>query len=252
MPSGLRTLYGARRTESRERGIDVRDSFTQRRAALDRSYRKLVGRRNASVPLGNGVYRRYRHPVLTPDHVPLTWRYDFSRTTNPFFMERLGVNATFNAGAIRHNDAYCLICRVEGYDRKSFFAVARSKTGTDHFVFDNTPIALDEYAERATNVYDMRLTRHEDGWIYGLFCVERPDPRAARGDTSSAVATAGIVRSRDLVGWERLPDLATTAAQQRNVVLHPEIRRRPLSPLHAAPGRLHLRGNPVGDLLGIR
>jgi 4-O-beta-D-mannosyl-D-glucose phosphorylase len=163
--------------------------------------------------------------VLTAEHTPLEWRYDVDPRTNPFFMERLPVNAVFNAGAIRWDGHYCLVCRVEGADRKSFFAVARSKTGTDRFRFDELPILLPETDDPDINVYDMRLTAHQDGWVYGIFCSERKDPKAPPGDTSSAVAAAGIVRTRDLVSWERLPDVATQSPQQRNVTLHPELYR---------------------------
>ena len=181
---------------------------------LDRLNRPLEG-------VGNGLYERYRHPVLTAAHTPLTWRYDLDPRTNPYLMERFGINAVFNSGAIKWEDKYVLVARVEAADRKSFFAVAESPRGVDHFRFRERPLNLPEWGEPATNVYDMRLTRHEDGWIYGLFCVERKDPAAAPGDLSSAVAACGIARTRDLVSWERLPDLKS-ASQQRNVVLHPE------------------------------
>jgi 4-O-beta-D-mannosyl-D-glucose phosphorylase len=197
--------------------------YAERRAALERSYRALVERRNEPVLPGNGIYRRYRFPVLTADHVPLEWRYDYDPGANPFFSERLAVNAVFNAGAIRLNGEYCLACRVEGADRKSFFAVARGASGVDGFHFDPRPILLAETQDPDVNVYDMRLTLHEDGWIYGIFCTERKDPGAPRGDTSSAVASAGIARTRDLISWERLPDLITRSPQQRNVALHPEL-----------------------------
>jgi 4-O-beta-D-mannosyl-D-glucose phosphorylase len=198
------------------------ESFDRRKAALERAHRALVDKKNEPCEPGNGVFTRYRDPVLTADHAPLEWRYDLNPRTNPRFMERLAVNAVFNAGAIKWGDRYCLVCRVEGADRKSFFAVARSSTGIDRFRFDELPLLLPETEDPDINVYDMRLTLHEDGWVYGIFCSERKDPHAAFGDTSSAVATAGIVRTRDLVSWERLPDLVTRSAQQRNVTLHPE------------------------------
>ena len=167
----------------------------------------------------NGIFDRYENPVLTNEHIPLDWRYDLNEETNPYLLERIGVNAVFNSGAIYLNGKYVLVARVEGYDRKSFFAVARSENGIDNFVFDKYPVRLPKYGEDDTNVYDMRLTQHEDGWIYGLFCSERKDK--AVDDTSSAVAKCGIVRTKDLINWDRLPDL-DTKYQQRNVVLHPE------------------------------
>lgn len=167
----------------------------------------------------NGIFDRYENPVLTNEHIPLEWRYDLNEETNPYLLERIGVNAVFNSGAIYLDGKYVLVARVEGYDRKSFFAVARSDNGVDNFVFDKYPVRLPKYGEDDTNVYDMRLTQHEDGWIYGLFCSERKDK--AVDDTSSAVAKCGIVRTKDLIKWERIPDL-DTRYQQRNVVLHPE------------------------------
>ncbi|MCE1252448.1 MAG: glycosidase [Anaerolineae bacterium] len=172
--------------------------------------------------LYNGIYERYLYPVLTAEHSPLSWRYDLNPQTNPFFMERLGINAVFNPGAIELNGKIMLVCRVEGWDRKSFFAVAESANGLDNFRFWEKPVCLPETEDPDTNVYDMRLVQHADGWIYGLFCTERKDPAAAPGDLSSAVAQAGICRTRDLKTWERLPDLKTGSPQQRNVVLHPE------------------------------
>jgi len=160
--------------------------------------------------------------VLTAAHVPLEWRYDFDPATNPRFLERLPVDAVFNSGAIEHDGRICLVARIEGGDRKSFFGVAASSSGTERFEFVGGPIVLPELDDPATNVYDMRLTRHEDGWIYGVFCVERQDPAAPRGDLSSAIAQCGLVRTRDLQTWERLPDIKSPSPQQRNVVLHPE------------------------------
>jgi 4-O-beta-D-mannosyl-D-glucose phosphorylase len=184
-------------------------------------HEKLVNRKNEKSEKGNGIFDRYVYPILTSEHAPLTWRYDFNPETNPFLMERIGVNATLNAGAMKWKGKYILVVRVEGNDRKSFFAIAESPNGIDNFRFWDEPVTLPETESPDTNVYDMRLTNHEDGWIYGVFCSERKDPNAAYGDLSSAVATAGIARTRDLIEWERLPDLKTKS-QQRNVVLHPE------------------------------
>jgi len=183
---------------------------------------KLIERRNKTVRDGNGVVDRWAHPVLTGAHAPLHWRYDLDPETNPLLLERLGVNAAFNVGAIEWEGRICLMARVEGADRKSFFAVAESDTGVDGFRFRDHPVVMPEADVPETNVYDMRLTQHEDGWIYGVFCAERRDPAAPPGDTSAAVAQAGIARTKDLVRWERLPDLVSRSAQQRNVVLHPE------------------------------
>jgi 4-O-beta-D-mannosyl-D-glucose phosphorylase len=161
--------------------------------------------------------------VLTGAHTPLYWRYDLDRRTNPFLQERLGVNCVFNVGAIEWQGKICLMARVEGNDRKSFFAVAESANGVDNFRFWDHPVVMPETDDPDTNVYDMRLTAHEDGWVYGIFCTERRDRKAPPGDTSAAVAQAGIARTKDLVRWERLPDLEAGSAQQRNVVLHPEL-----------------------------
>jgi 4-O-beta-D-mannosyl-D-glucose phosphorylase len=179
-------------------------------------------RRNRRRKDGNGVFDRWENPVLTAAHTPLFWRYDLDPRRNPFLQERLGINAVFNVGAIEWQEKVCLMARVEGQDRKSFFAVAESETGVDGFRFRDRPVVIPETDEPDTNVYDMRLTAHEDGWVYGIFCTERRDPQAPAGDTSAAVAQAGIARTRDLVRWERLPDLKSQSAQQRNVVLHPE------------------------------
>jgi len=184
-------------------------------------HRDLLSKKNEKSTNGNGIYDRYTNPILTADHTPLTWRYDFNSETNPFMMERIGINATLNAGAMKWKGKYILVVRVEGNDRKSFFAIAESPNGIDNFRFWDEPITLPETEDPDTNVYDMRLTAHEDGWIYGIFCSERKDPAAPYGDLSSAVATAGIARTKDLITWERLPDLKTKS-QQRNVVLHPE------------------------------
>jgi 4-O-beta-D-mannosyl-D-glucose phosphorylase len=197
--------------------------FTSRLHLLQTAHYELLQRPNQSEALGNGVYTRYAHPVLTAAHAPLTWRYDLNPVTNPFLMERIGVNGVFNAGAIKWQGRYLVVARVEGADRKSFFAVAESPNGIDNFRFWDHPVTMPETDEPDTNVYDMRLVAHEDGWVYGLFCTERRDPSAPEADQSAALAKCGIARTKDLVQWERLPDLTTTSAQQRNVVLHPEL-----------------------------
>ncbi|WP_121356255.1 glycoside hydrolase family 130 protein [Flavisolibacter nicotianae] len=197
-------------------------AFEKRLTELQTAYEQLVTRQNGKEMPGNGVYDRYRHPVLTAQHAPVFWRYDIDKKTNPYLMERFGINAAFNAGAIKLNGKYYLVARVEGADRKSFFAVAESPNGIDNFRFWDYPVQLPQTGEPDTNVYDMRLVQHEDGWIYGLFCTERKDPDAPAGDESAAIAQCGIVRTKDLVQWERLADLKTKSPQQRNVVLHPE------------------------------
>lgn len=196
-------------------------SFADRLDELTKAHAALIARPNHPVAAHNGIYRRWTHPVLTAEHAPLSWRYDLDPATNPFLMERLGINAAFNAGAIFKDGKYLLVVRVEGNDRKSFFAVAESDTGVDGFRFWDYPVAMPEAGEPDTNVYDMRLTAHEDGWIYGLFCTERKD-HSQPNDASAAVAQCGIARTHDLKSWERLPDLVTKSGQQRNVVLHPE------------------------------
>jgi 4-O-beta-D-mannosyl-D-glucose phosphorylase len=202
----------------------TRDLFRERLARLQAEHEALIKRRNVpDTAWSNGVFERFCHPVVTAAHTPLFWRYDLDPATNPYLMERMGINAAFNAGAIELDGRICLVCRVEGYDRKSFFAVAESENGVDNFTFWDYPIEIPETGEPDTNVYDMRLVRHQDGWIYGLFCTERPDPAAPPGDLSRAVAQGGIARTRDLRNWERLPDLKTRSPQQRNVVLHPEL-----------------------------
>jgi len=197
------------------------NSFEFRLAKLTELHEELITRRNRKIEPGNGIYHRYENPVLTGAHAPLAWRYDLNPATNPHLMERIGINAAFNAGAMKHDGKYLLVARVEGNDRKSFLAIAESLTGVDNFRFWDHPITMPETADPDINVYDMRLTKHEDGWIYGVFCSERKDPKAFLGDLSSAVATAGIARTHDLETWERLPDLISSS-QQRNVVLHPE------------------------------
>ena len=197
--------------------------FHRKLDQLQAEHRQLLERKNSIDPRWhNGLFDRYVHPVVSAAHTPLFWRYDFDPQRNPFLMERMGINGAFNTGAMEWNGKIILVLRVEGYDRKSFFAVAESASPVEGFRFWDYPLAMPETDVPDTNVYDMRLTHHEDGWIYGVFCTERKDPNAAPGDLSRAVAQAGIARTRDLVTWERLPDLQTTSAQQRNVVLHPE------------------------------
>ena len=197
-------------------------NFETRLAVLRQEHETLIALKNEPVLPGNGIFERFKNPVITASHIPLEWRYDLNPKTNPFLMERMGVNAAFNAGAIKFDGKYTLVVRVEGSDRKSFFALAQSSNGVDTFKFVGLPLLLDQNEEADVNVYDMRLTQHEDGWIYGLFCTERKDPHAPFGDTSMATAACGIVRTKDLQHWERLPDLVTKSPQQRNVLLHPE------------------------------
>ena len=196
--------------------------FKKRLEFLNEQHHALKIKKNEMVHESNGVYNRYKNPILTAGHTPLHWRYDFNPATNPFLMERFGINATLNAGAIKWNGKYALIARVEGADRKSFFAVADSYNGIDNFQFWDNPVTMPETDVPDTNIYDIRLVAHEDGWVYGVFCTERKDPGAPLGDYSSAIAQCGIARTKDLVTWQRLPDLKTPSAQQRNVVLHPE------------------------------
>lgn len=198
------------------------NTFEKRFKQIKSDQDKLMSRSNSIVEQGNGLYERYAFPVLTAAHVPLFWEYDLNPETNPFFMKRFGINATFNAGAIKFGGKYLLVARVEGYDRKSFFAVAESENGIDQFAFWDYPVDMPPADSPDVNVYDMRLTEHADGWIYGLFCTERKNPQALKGDESLAIAQCGIARTKDLKNWVRLPDLKTPSAQQRNVVLHPE------------------------------
>lgn len=195
--------------------------YDNRLRVLTEEFETLLSRENEKILPSNGIFERYKYPILTAAHTPMEWRYDFNPETNPFFMERFGINAVFNAGAIKFNGKYLVMGRVEGYDRKSFFAIAESPNGIDNFRFWEYPVQLPDLYPEETNVYDMRLTAHEDGWIYGIFCSESLDPNAAPGDLSSAVAKAGIIRTKDLKSWERLPNLISKS-QQRNVVLHPE------------------------------
>ncbi len=197
--------------------------FNQRVNQMLSAQEKLIKRKNEVVRDGNGIFSRYKYPVVTAAHAPIHWRYDLDFLTNPNLLERIGVNAAFNVGAIEHDGKVLLFVRVEGADRKSFFAVAESRSGVDNFRFWDYPITIPELPGNPdTNVYDMRVTKHEDGWFYGIFCTERKDPDAPKGDLSSAVAQAGIVRTKDFKSWERLPDLKTKSPQQRNVVLHPD------------------------------
>ena len=196
-------------------------NYSARKSALETAHQTLLSRRNEAVLPGNGIYTRYRYPILTAEHTPLFWRYDFDEQRNPYLMERQGINATFNAGAILWQGRYLLCVRVEGNDRKSFFAMAESPDGINDWKFWDYPVTMPETGEPTTNVYDMRLTHHEDGFVYGLFCAERKD-RSRPNDLSAAEAQCGIARTKDFKTWERLPDLITHSGQQRNVVLHPE------------------------------
>jgi 4-O-beta-D-mannosyl-D-glucose phosphorylase len=200
----------------------MRKIYQQRLQYLEDCYKRLISLDNKPIQDSNGVFTRYQDPVLTAQHIPIFWKYDLHAATNPFLMERFGINSVLNAGAIKWCDKYLLIARVEAVDRKSFFAIAESPNGIDHFTFWDYPVVIPETENPDTNIYDMRLVQHEDGWIYGLFCTERKDPSAPAGDQSAAIAQCGIVRTKDLKNWERLPDLKTKSAQQRNVVLHPE------------------------------
>lgn len=195
--------------------------FEAKLTKLQSQHKALVTKENSEIQKSNGIYSRWSNPIVTNDHIPLNWRYDFNHETNPFLLERIGVNATLNSGAIKFNGKYVIVVRVEGIDRKSYFAVAQSDNGVDNFEFWERPITMPETQEPDTNTYDMRLVEHEDGYIYGLFCTERKD-KTQLEDTSAAEAQCGIARTKDLVNWERLPDLVTFSGQQRNVVLHPE------------------------------
>ena len=195
--------------------------FAKRLAGITKAYDKLMSRKNpVDARWNSGVFERYTHPILTADHAPLTWRYDFDPARNPYLMERLGVNGVFNTGAIEHDGRIFLMTRMEGYDRKSFFALASSKNGITGWTWHPTPIEMPQTADPDTNVYDMRITRHEDGNFYGVFCSERKDPKSP--DLAAATAQGGIARSTDLIHWTRLADIKTPSPQQRNVVLHPE------------------------------
>jgi len=199
----------------------TKTAFATQLKALQKQHAALIRRKNRPQKCGNGIFDRYEHPVLTADHTPLEWRYDFNHATNPHLMTRLGINCVFNVGAMEFNKKVVLMGRVEGWDRKSFFAVAESKNGVDNFQFRAFPVRMPEHDAAETNLYDMRLVRHEDGWIYGLFCAERHDATRP-ADLSAAIARCGIARTKDLEQWERLADLKTPAQHQRNCVLHPE------------------------------
>lgn len=200
----------------------TKEKFNKKVTEILNEHKKFLAIKNKPEKEGNGIYVRYKNPVITPAHIPIGWRYDLNQKTNPYLMERLGINATFNSGAIEHEGKILLAVRIEGNDRKSFFGIAESKNGIDNFKFREYPLVIPETENPDVNVYDMRLVKHEDGMFYGLFCTERKDPEAPLSDTSSAVAQCGIVCSKDLESWERLPDLKTKSPQQRNVVLHPE------------------------------
>ncbi|MFO7853095.1 MAG: glycoside hydrolase family 130 protein [Bacteroidota bacterium] len=198
-----------------------RHEFDREVKRLFNRHEELIIRKNRAMKKGNGIYERYIYPVITRDHIPIFWKYDLDHKTNPELLMRLGVNTTFNAGAIKLNGKYYMVLRTEGFDVKSFFAVAESPNGIDTWIFHDRPVQMPVSDDPETNVYDMRLTQHEDGWIYGLFCAERKD-KSKPDDLSAALASCGIARTKDLIDWERLPDLKSKAAQQRNCVLHPE------------------------------
>ncbi len=201
----------------------AKEQFEKRLVQLKKDHEKLLNKKNKKVTRAyNGIYYRYKRPILTAEHAPLHWRYDLNPDSNPFLMQRIGVNATFNSGALYIDGKYLLMVRVEGWDRKSYFAVAESPNGIDGWRFWERPVTMPETEDPETNVYDMRLTQHEDGWIYGVFCSERKDKNAPSGDTSMATASGGIARTKDLADWERLPDFISHHGQQRNLVLHPE------------------------------
>jgi len=200
----------------------TKTEFDKKVKALFEDHKKLLNRKNVKLKKSNGIYFRYKYPIITAEHTPLTWRYDFNFKSNPYLMERLGINCTFNSGAIEVDGKILLGVRVEGNDRKSFFAIAESQNGIDNFKFWDYPITMPQTNEPDTNVYDIRFVKHEDGWYYGLFCTERKDPQALASDTSSAIAQCGIARTKNFIKWKRLPDLKSKSPQQRNVVLHPE------------------------------
>jgi 4-O-beta-D-mannosyl-D-glucose phosphorylase len=201
----------------------TKEEFGRKVKKLFADHEKLITRKNTPIGEGNGIFTRYKYPIVTAKHSPVFWRYDLDHESNPFLMERLGINGAFNAGAMEYNGKFLLSLRLEGVDRKSFFAIAESPNGLDNFKFWDYPLTIPElFGNPDTNMYDMRFVKHEDGWIYGLFCAERKDPDAQSSDTSSAVAQCGIARTKDIKNWERLPDLKTKSPQQRNVVLHPE------------------------------
>ena len=196
--------------------------FNERLKVLLSEHDNLIRRKNELIKKNNGIFNRYKYPIVTAEHAPVFWRYDLDYSSNPNLIERLGINGVFNSGAIELNNKILLVARVEGNDRKSFLAVVESPNGIDNFKFWDYPVTMPETDNPDTNVYDVRITQHEDGWIYGVFCTERKDPDSPESDTSAALAQAGIARTKDLIKWERLPDLKTKSPQQRNVVLHPE------------------------------
>ena len=200
----------------------MKNEFNYRLSQLEAMHELLLAKSNEMDCAGNGLYNRYKNSVLTADHMPLNWRYDFNEKDNPYLIQRVGINAVLNAGAIKWKDKYLLMARVEGYDRKSFFAIAESLNGIDNFRFWDYPVNMPETAQPDVNIYDIRLVEHEDGWVYGLFCTERRAQGVPETDQSSAVAQCGIARTKDMLNWERLADLVTPSPQQRNVVLHPE------------------------------
>ena len=195
--------------------------FSKRLDQIKEQYEQVIQQPNQPQDLGNGIFQRFKNPVLTSAHIPYFWKYDLNPERNPFLMERIGINAVFNAGAIQFDGKFLMMARVEGNDRKSFFAIAESENGIDGFRFWDKPSVIPHF-EGETNLYDMRLVNHEDGWVYGIFCTERRDPGVPEADQSSAVAQCGVIRSKDLLTWDRLADFKTSSAQQRNVVLHPE------------------------------
>jgi 4-O-beta-D-mannosyl-D-glucose phosphorylase len=200
--------------------VSIKD-FNKQLSLLNKNYKKLIQKKNKKIEPGNGIFYRYRNPILTAAHIPLDWRYDLSHATNSFLMERMGINSVFNAGAIELDNNILLVARIEGNDRKSFFAIAESKNGLDNFRFWDYPLLIPETDDPDTNIYDMRVVRHEDGYIYGIFCTERKNKTVEIGDLPGATAQCGIVRTKDLVKWERLDDIKTNSPQQRNIVLHP-------------------------------
>jgi 4-O-beta-D-mannosyl-D-glucose phosphorylase len=200
----------------------MKKNFENRMRVLKQEHEELIQRKNSKKDSLDGIYHRYENPVLTAQHTPIFWRYDLNKKSNPYLMERFGINAVFNSTAIKWKGKYLLIARIEGKDRKSFFAIAESPNGVDGFEFWDRPISIPENEDPDINIYDMRIVQHEDGNLYGIFCTERRDPGAAEADQSAAIAQCGIVRTKDMVHWERLADLRTPSPQQRNVVLHPE------------------------------
>jgi 4-O-beta-D-mannosyl-D-glucose phosphorylase len=208
--------------KNKQRSLMTKNRFNKKVKELFEKHKQLIRKKNKKSDKNNGVFRRYKYPVITAEHTPVFWRYDLDFNSNPDLLERIGINAAFNPGAIELNGRTLLGVRIEGNDRKSFFAIAESSNGVDNFKFWDYPIIMPETEIPDVNVYDIRFVKHEDGWIYGLFCTERKDPKAPANDTSSAIAQCGIARTKDLKKWERLPDLKTRSPQQRNVVLHPE------------------------------